>query len=260
MINLSRIRPIHSKKRLIIFAGVLLVLVLAVAYSLWSKQTWDVYRPTYTQQEQAIKIDLATVATAKVTTPEERTEVLAHLVTLSEKIATTDQAVCHIHPFVAWQAKLGKALAAAQADCSAMVSQVAQLQTPLKKVTTYTKNDNELATILAAIPQTGELADDTWDKQVVLWQDCASAVDRLSVGSDFAPVKQSALTKVNAVRDAWQAVIAAHQAKDKAKYIAAQGGLAQSLDGLNELSVTSEKELSGLVKELEKAAATAISS
>lgn len=250
----------HSKKRLVIFVGIFLVLVLAVAYTLWSKQTWDAYRPTYTQQEQDIKTDLTTVATAKVTTAEERTKVLAHLVTLTDKIATTDQAVCHIHPFLAWQAKLGKALAAAQADCSAMVSRVAQLQAPLKKVTTYTKNDNELAAILAGIPQTGELADDTWDKQVLLWQDCASAIDKLSVGTDFVPVKQSALTKVSAVRDAWQAVIAAHQAKDKAKYVAAQGGLAQSLDGLNEISVTSEKELSGLVKELEKAATMAIGS
>lgn len=236
--------------------SLLLVVVGLGIYALWSKQTWAAYRPTYTQQHQDIKTELARVTTAKVTTPEERMRVLTSLERLTQKIELTDQTVCHIHALVSWQTKLGKELDEARTDCNAMVQQVTQLQGPLKKVTTYTKDDNELAKILAAIPQPGELADDTWDKQIVVWQDAATAIEKLSVSTSFKPVKQSALTRINVVRDAWQAVIVANQAKDKAKYIAAQDGLARSLDGMNEISVVGEKELSGLVKELEKAATT----
>jgi hypothetical protein len=240
--------------------SVLLILIGVVSYGLWSKQTWDAYQPTYTQRHQAIIADVTAITTAKATTDKERRDVLTSLKKLTEKIQTTDQTVCHTHPLIAWQVKISNELNAAQSSCAAMVSKVTRLEAPLKKVTTYTKNDNELAAILATVPQSSELADDAWDKQVSIWQDAGKAMEKLSVSSEFTPVKQLATAKTLSVRDAWQAVIAAHQAKDKSKYLAAQGDLARALDALNEITVLSEKELQPLRTELEKATSVAVAS
>jgi hypothetical protein len=135
-----------------------------------------------------------------------------------------------------------------------------KLSGPLQKVIAYIRDDNKLAAILATAPQSGELADTTWEAQVISWQKMITDIEGTTVSPVFTSVKVLAVTRSVAVKDAWQAVIAAHQAKDKAKYLAAQDDLAHALDELNEITITSEKELMPLTAELEKAVSSVLDS
>lgn len=253
-------RSLRPKKRVAILVSILLVIASAGGYALWSKQVWGAYQPAYTQQHQNLKNDINQLVKAPTTTPEERKAVLSSFESMSRQTNVSDQKPCHIHPAVAWQAKVWHSLETAQADCVATMTSATKLGGPLQKVTAYIQDDNKLAVILAAAPQSGELADDTWETQVVSWQKLITDTEGLSTSTAFTPVKLLAVTRITAVKNAWQAVVAAHRVKDKAKYLAAQDDLAHALDGLNEITVTSEKELLPLTVELEKTASDVLDS
>jgi hypothetical protein len=246
-------RPLHSKKRITILIGTLLIIIMAGGYTLWSKQIWDAYRPAYIQRHQTLKDDINKLAEASTVTAEDRKAVLTDLEDMTRQIDVFSQKLCDVHPAVAWQAGVWRDLKSAQNDCSVIMKKVAKLGDPLQRVTAYIQDDNKLALLLTAAPQSGELADDTWEAQAALWKKTGTDIENMSASSAFTPVKKLAVTNVTTVKDAWQAVSAAHQAKGKAKYLAAQDGLAHALDGLNEITIMSEKELLPLASELEKA-------
>jgi hypothetical protein len=260
MISLSRLRPLRSKKHVIILVGSVLVLISAGSYVLWSKQVWDAYQPTYTQWHQTLKTDIAALAEAPTASPDDRKAVLSSFERVTKQADVANQTLCQIHPAVAWQANIWHNLQAVRTDCATTVASAAKLGDPFQKVTTYIQDDNKLAAIITTAPQSSELADDAWEAQVTAWQKMTTDIESTSASAAFAPVKKLAVTQVTAVKDAWQAVITAHQAKDKAKYLAAQDSLAHALDGLSEITVMSEKELQPLTIELEKAISGVIDS
>jgi hypothetical protein len=253
MMRLSHMRPLHSKKRITILIGILLIIIMAGSYTLWSKQMWDAYQPAYIQRHQTLKDDIDKLIKAPTATPQDRKAVLGKLENMTRQIDVFGQKLCDVHPAAAWQAGVWRDLKSAQNDCSAIMKKVAKLGDPLQRVTAYIQDDNKLALILTAAPQPGELADDTWAAQAALWKKTGTDIENMSASSAFTPVKKLAVTNVTTVKDAWRAVSAAHQAKDKVKYLAAQDGLAHALDGLNEITVMSEKELLPLTGEVEKA-------
>lgn len=260
MISLPRMRILRSKKRIAILIALLIVVISAGGYVLWSKQTWDAYQPAYTQQHQNLKNDINRLIQAPTASLEDRTAILNGLESVSRQSDVASQKQCQVHPVVAWQAKIWRSLDTAQINCTATMMSVAKLGSPLQKVTAYIRADNKLAAILATAPQSGESVDTTWEAQVTSWQKIATDIEGTTTSAAFSPVKTLAMTRTMAVKDAWQAVITAHQAKDKAKYLAAQDDLAHALDGLNAITITSEKELGPLTVELEKAISSVLDS
>lgn len=260
MISLPRMRLLRSKKRIAVLVAMLVVVISIGCYGLWSKQTWDAYQPAYMQQHQNLKNDINKLVQAPTATPEDRTAILKGLESVSRQTDVSSQRQCQVSPVVAWQAKVWRNLEAAQDNCATTMTSATKLGSPLQKVTAYIQDDNKLAAILATAPQSGELADSTWEAQVASWQKMITDIEGTTVSPAFVSVKTLAATRTTAVKDAWQAVIAAHQAKDKAKYLAAQDDLARALDELNEITITSEKELTPLTTELEKAISSVLDS
>ncbi|MET0980113.1 MAG: hypothetical protein ABWX90_02555 [Candidatus Saccharimonadales bacterium] len=248
--RLRRLRSLHPKKLVIILTCVLLVVIGVSVYAFWSKSVWDAYQPSYINQHQNLKNDINKLVKAPTTTSDDRKVVLSGLEHASQQTDMSSQTMCRVHSAVAWQTKVWRNLESAQAACVETMTNLSKIGSPLQKATAYIKDDNKLAAILAAVPQSGELADDAWQSQIDSWQKAETEASAMTVSPAFSPVKKLAVSQLSAVKAAWQAVVAAHQAKDKTKYLAAQDNLATALDELNEIPILSEKELGGLTEEL----------
>lgn len=221
------------------------------SYILWSKQIWAQFTPSYIQWHQSIKADIDRITALPISTNKEQDVVVARLTDVSNKINTEQRTVCTVNSLVQWQQKMVAVLNDAHVACQKMIASTAEFQKRLAIVIAYSKDDQVLAKIITSVPQSGELADDSWEKQVTAWGDAMKAAEKMSVSDAFKPMQQLAIKHMTATKAAWQEVIAAHQAKDKSKYLAAHSTLASAIDGFNEISVTSQQTFTKLSSELE---------
>jgi hypothetical protein len=252
MMRLSRLRQMRSKKYLII-ASLVLAAFLVGGYILWSKQVWAQYTDIYVKWHQELNTEIKAVSGLPTTTVKEQDALLDRLDGMSQRISSQQAALCATTPLVQWQQRVISAYESAQNDCQKKMTAVVSFQKQLDSVIAYIKNDQELAKILATATPAGELADGVWGDQVSMWSKAIDSTGKLAVSAAFKPTQQQALDRMTAVKVAWQELIAAHQLKDKAKYVEAQNTLGASYDGLNSIMVDSEKRLLVLSSSLNSA-------
>lgn len=255
----QHLRRLHKKSLLII--GVSVILIGVIGYVAWSKQVWDGYQSHYTQWQQAIGASTQEASALPVATPAERATVVDRLAAITKHIQATSTDACEVSPFAQWQETLIAALKAKRATCQAMTKKLAEFRGSLVKTVEYAKADAALSTVLTFVPQSDELSDDAAiSAQLAAWTKAADTVSKLTVSTEFKPIQQLALKQMTDVKAAWQEVIAANQAKDKKRYLAAQDKLAATLDGLDEISLTSQKAAATLTSKLKVTAAAAFDS
>lgn len=228
----ARLRPY---KRTIITSSVLLFILVAVGYGLWSKSVWAEYEPSYTQWRQSVKIDVDRAVALPIKTAKEREAALTAHQEVVQRITATYQAQCAVPASVGWQARFIDSLQAREATCRAELDRVVQFKVTLEQVITYLEDDLAIANVIATIPQPAELADAEWLQQVETWGVIIQKTTNLTVSESFEPTKMELLERISTIRTAWQKVIAASDAKDRTAYVAAQKTLAAAYDDVNEL-------------------------
>jgi hypothetical protein len=237
--------------------NILLCILVIGTYILWSKQVWGQYTPTYVQWHQAIQANVSTAVALPATNAKEQDVVFAQFKDIMRQIDAKQSTLCTINPLIHWQQQVINSLKDMETTCQQKVAAIVMFKSQLKKVIDYNNDDQNLARILTAIPKADELADDTWVKQVEVWDGAVKATEKLAISDNFKATRQLAVEQMTAIKTAWQEVIAAHQAKDKQKYITAQATLATAIDGLDEIAVASEKATIALSNDLGKAANSA---
>lgn len=252
VIALSRPHGWRSKKALLIMSAILFVVAVG-SYTLWSRHTWAQYTPRHTQWHQAIKSDVGKVIELPVASEKDQDALLVRLESLSRRISSEQASMCEVPAVVSWQQRFIAGYRDMQTACGKMVAGVALFQKQLTTVTTYIADDRKLAVISAKAVPPSEASDDVWGAQVELWGRVADEVKHLSVSAAFKPTQQVAVERMTAVKAAWQELIAAHQLKDKVKYVAAQSALGASYDGLDTITLDDTKHLSALTDELSAA-------
>jgi hypothetical protein len=240
MIRLSRLRQLHSKKYLIL-ASILLSVFLIGGYALWSKQVWAQYGVTYAKWHQELNAKMRAISVLPTTTVKEQDVILDQFDGVSQRISFKQADLCTVTPLVQWQQRFIAVYESARSDCQKKMTDIVSFQKQLDSVIAYIKNDHELAKIIATATPAGELADGVWGNQVSTWGKAIDSAGKLSVSAAFQPTRQQALDRMTTVKVAWQELIVAHQLKDKVKYIEAQNKLGAAYDGLNDVSVASEK-------------------
>lgn len=251
MMNLRRLQTASSRKRLIVSCLLVVFLILTGSYILWSKQIWSQYTPTYTAWHHDIKSTVDEIVRLPATNVAERAMVNSRLKALSNQISTKQKNICTPHTLVQWQSGLMKSLAQARTACVEKIAPLGEFQKQLTVVMAYNDDDQKLAKIISSVPPANELNESEWLSQPGLWGKTAGAIATLSVSDAFKPTQQQAIKMTTAVKDAWEAVLAAHQVKDKAKYIAAVEALGKSYDGLDQIAVSSEATVAALARTLE---------
>jgi hypothetical protein len=253
MMRFSRLHPRSlSKRHLTIWGGSILVVLTIIGYTIWSLQAWKQYEPTYAQWYQQIKEDVDKTVALPVATAEDRVHVHAAFLAITKQIDTRQDTICSLHPLLQWQAVIDP-LNKKQTTCQNKVKQAVIFNEQLKNVVLYLQNDQALATLIATIPQSDELNDDAWSKQVAVWTTVASSIKTMKVSEDFKPIQTQAEKQSLQVAAAWQEVDDANQAKDKKRFLASQDSLAGAYDGMNEITVMSNKITAELTRLLQEA-------
>lgn len=251
MMRLSRLRPPRSKRSvLMVGVGILLILAIVGGYMLWSKQVWAEYTPSYTQRHQEIQSNIKEAATLPVTNAKEQDATLARLKDVSSNMATEQKALCTVNIWVQWQQQMISAYRDAQDACREKASDITTFQNQLNLVIIFIENDRALAKIIDTVVPPNELADNAWGEQEVAWNSAIAAATKLSVSDAYKPTQQRAVEKMTAVKQGWIEFVAAHQQKDKVKYLAAQSKIGTSYDELNAIADESTKGLNALTKVL----------
>jgi hypothetical protein len=245
----------HKKAVIITLCG--LILIAVATYGFWSRQQWTQYQPVYTSQYETVKTSLNKLTTVAIATDKDKELALRQLRTTSQSIDKTHATLCDISPFVVWQESVIISLKKQREQCYEQQSKLADLSQQVKRTVRFIEDDNVTAKLLQGLPQVDEVADTAWQGQVATWQAKSQEIAKQTVGQDFKPAQQLAVQKTAAVAAAWQAVVAAHDAKDKQKYVASQADLAVAYDGLDEIAVKTAQVIELLAKAVDKEYQTA---
>ncbi|HEX7484352.1 MAG TPA: hypothetical protein VF281_04365 [Candidatus Saccharimonadales bacterium] len=243
---------LRRHKKLVILISIGLILIIFALYGLWSRQQWMQYQPSYTAQYQAVKTSFNKLTANPVVTDKDKETVLKQLTVTSESIDKTQAAMCTINTLVAWQESVIASLKQERQRCSEQQTKLVSLNQEVKRAVVFVNDDDVTAKLLKGLSQVDEVTDGAWQEQVNVWQAKSQAIEKITVSKDFKPVQQLAVQKTAAVATAWQGVIAAHAAKDKQKYVAAQAGLAAAYDGLDGIAVATAEIIETIAKAVEK--------
>jgi hypothetical protein len=239
-------------KRLVVVTICAFVIATMLGYAAWSKQQWSEYHPSYVAHQTAIRASLDSLKSRSVTAVVDKTKVRTDLVEVSRQIETRGKGSCQVNSLVAWQAALMKSLQQEQEQCQAQMVKLAALNEPLKRLIAFLNNDEAVAKELGRVSSTDEVADTAWQAQLDVWQSVNQAIKKQSVAGDYKSVQTLAVEKTNTVVTAWQAIIAAHSAKDKQAFMSAQSGLGQAYDELDMVSIETAKVAASLAKAVEE--------
>lgn len=245
-------------KKAVIWSGIAILLVVITGYVLWSQQLWAQYQPSYMQWRHDIHTEVDSAVALPTATEDERAAVIAKFADIAQHVEDVERVTCWVSPVVAWQANIVDSLADARADCQSAAADMKGFEARLQSVIAYLQDDQALAVIMA-ISQPDELADDEWPAQVQIWTKAVQSTKGLSVSDNFKPVQELAIAKMTSIKTAWENAVAAHKAKDKKQYLAAQAALAGAYDGMYDVAGASEKIGSELSAELQKTFTTAFS-
>jgi len=244
-------RKIYAHRLIIaIIAGVVL---LVAVYAFWSKYTWDEYETRYTGWHSSTRGQVGDAFALPATTDKERNNKLSALKKASDAIITAKSSLCSVNNLVGWQRFIG-ALHNREKKCQEMMGAAATFAEKTKGAIGYLESEKALTAIISSIPsQKPELVESDWAAQAAAWHAAAGKVDTLAANANFAPVKQVAQITTKKIDAAWQEIIAANAAKDKARYLKAQSQLADSYGTLGDITGVSTKQLKTLLDPLQLA-------
>ena len=250
MMKLSRpsLNLLKHHKRLVVSTVCAFVVVALLGYAAWSKQQWNGYQPSYRAHQATIQASLDALTSQPVATVTDKTKLRTDLAEVSRQIDARSKKDCQVNPLVAWQAAVVKSLQQEQDQCRAQMAKVAALNEPLKRTIAFLGTDEAVAKEFAKLSSADELADTAWQAQLDSWQSINKAIQKQSVASDYEPIQKLATDKTSAVVMAWQAIIAAHEAKDKQAFTSAQAELGRAYDELDTISIETAKVMAELAK------------
>lgn len=242
-------------RRKTIVIGLVAIIVLVIAgYVLWSKQSWDAYEKNYQATHVNLKDKLSKAVGLSVTNEQDRQNKLVTLDRVAEDVALLKDTTCTINVLVAWQRGPIKAFDEREEACKRMVSAVLPLGDKIRTVTQYLRNEEALAKVVKSAQNTkSELAEADWQSQADAWHKTIELVAASPSTSEFAPIKLIAGESLKSINDAWQSLLAAHGAKDKIKFLEAQGRLGEAYASLENVTVASTKQLKTLLDALQAA-------
>lgn len=226
---------------------VALIMLAIGLYTLWSITTWNNYQARFTGLQNDAQSKIKSALDLKVETSEERAKKLDALKAARDSLPEDKNALCEVNPLVDWQNLVGN-LREQKERCSETKASLVGIRGTLSKVVEYLDSEHALANVLSKLPAGGEVAEGEWVKQRDGYKAVQKSVTDLQVSSGFASVKQTATEKLTAVVAAWDEILAAHDAKDKARYTKAAATLAASYDGLSAIGATSTGHLQPLIE------------
>lgn len=239
-------------RRFIIGGCVFIAFIAFAAYGWWSNAAWNSYESRYVGMQQRINTQLTATFSLQSDTADEKQVKLAELSKLQTELGASNS-LCSQNKLIDWQQRVIKEYAKRDERCREGQSLIASFEVRLRAVVEYLQNEHALAAMLAVGPLQAEVSESEFEGQLQAWRSIAESIKNTRNADSFETVKQSAMDTTGNVVKAWEEVVVAHQAKDKARYTRANQELAASYDRLENITATSAKELVRTVDNLKEA-------
>lgn len=252
--RLLRFKQGLSRRRMLIIGGAIVVLLIA-GYGFWSMNTWNTYKTSYENWQKDLRKDVDGAIALPVSTQAERAKKKTAFKNVSNEIISAQRSLCSVSGMIAWQHVIGT-LREREEACARIIVQASTFGEKMQQVTTYLEYEQTLTKALATAISTSsdKVTESTWGAQTTIWRDAEKAITKIPTSEAlFQPVRTGAIDKVKAIEFAWGELIAAHTAKDKAKYTEAQAKLAVAYEALPSLANTSSQQFKNVTESLQKA-------
>ncbi|HEU5122259.1 MAG TPA: hypothetical protein VFT59_05445 [Candidatus Saccharimonadales bacterium] len=247
------IKAFIKKYRILLLTTVVLLLVVSV-YAAWSKVMWDSYQERTGRRAHEVKTKLDSALAMPGKNEEDRKKKLTALETAHRLMANGQE--CALNSLIDWQ-RLWGGLSRRVEECRKSKENLAALEAATEDVTSYLKNEQVLSDILNQAPRTPEVAEESWVAQVTAWNTVATQVSTMSSSEVFKSTKQTASNVSNSIATAWDKLLKAHKAQDKAGYEEAHLQLVRSYGGLSAISDVAASQAEPLFRKFDEAYAGA---
>lgn len=236
----------HHKKRWIIVVSLCVLAAVVGCYVFASIKNWENYEQqnarNLTSLRQKTDQALEKISQSKL----KRDEKMQQFDQLSASLKESS-GLCGNSLLFSWQQSL-PANKTKVDDCQDQSKRFATLQSKLDVIIAHLKSEQELTSLIAAASNVkmnpGE-AD--WPLILQQWSTAEEQLRKKNVTKTFESTKAKGIEKLQAIRAAWQALIDANKAKDRAKYEAAASSLSLSYGALSEITQSAETALVSLI-------------
>jgi hypothetical protein len=220
-----------------------------MGYILWGNAAWANYHTSYGRRKAEVKANIDTALKMPASSAKERAAKLKALSSTSKKITSQDK-LCAVNSMIGWQQSISGSYKKWRQECESTQSSIDSLNSELRVVVAYMKNDQALASLLStALAATDKkVTESSFSAVLAKWKTAVAAVKEMDVPTEFAPVKAKAQKAVSNVDAAWKALVTAHAAKDEAKYEKALTSLSSAYFAVADVERVSTEQVAGLSK------------
>lgn len=239
-----------ARKQIIVGLISLALIGVAGLYTWSSIASWRSYESRLLDEQQAYESLKDQALQGK--TPTSRLEAVQKL---DDKLERRNE-LCTVNPLYGWQSWLIPALKDGVKKCTDKVKQLNAVAKPLSVLRDYLEAEAKIREIMSSLASDVAFSENNWKERGLQRVTLAKkALNDLRASTESDELRNQALGLVTATEKAWQALIAASDAKDKAAYLAASEQVIKSYAEFSALADTSDDILQKQVQAVTAAAA-----
>ncbi len=237
------------RKWWLIGGGIFSGLILVAGFVIWSAVSWQSYERQYVTWHATLKAKADDALTLPAKTVAEREKKQASLSTLQTS-AEEGSRNCESYGLLHWQ-RFVPLVKQRMDNCRRVTGGVKQFGADLKLNVDYIASERSMTKIMTTNVTT-KVEEAGATQQPQYWLDVLKKLNAQKPSKQFEPVIQLAKTKTTTLQQSWQALVAASEAKDRAKYEAAIAQLTATYESMREIADLSEKTFLPLAVATEK--------
>lgn len=239
-----------SRKKTLIITGVL-VSMLLMTYCGLSVWMWTNYKDSYTNRHNNVKIKLNSAMGLPTTTAEQKAKWLAALGTVANDTSVSN--LCTLNIVYRWQQSIVPALKNEVASCQTLQGKMDTLRGSLTLAIDTIRADEAIAAILSEPLKSTTVDETAYQAEIDAWSKAKDALNAVNAAKGAMSVKAAAISAAEAIRVAWNALMAANMAHNASQYQTALKGLTGAYGGLTNVSDESKKVLQTTANTVQKA-------
>lgn len=224
--------------------------VLLVAYGVMSTWAWSQSKVTYTDWRSSVKGKLDLAMGMPVTTAEQKTKWLDALDVASNAAAEPNKCIVGLYQ---WQQAVIPALKSEAEDCQHTRNTIDTLHSSLTTVVKSIRTDEAIAAILSELLKTTTVNEAAYQTEIDSWSKASASLRAVDAPNEVTGVKAASIAAAEAIKMAWNALMAANTVQNASQYQTALGVLSEAYGSLNNVSSESKKALQTAAGAVQKA-------
>ena len=242
----------HSKRWWMIVIVSMVIGLSVVVYAIYSLMSCSSYHEHTQQWQTTTKQRLDTALALQATSPDQRSRRLTALKATTAYIRSSQTSTCKPARLTGWQLAF-EGPKRMRGACAMYSKKVGLISGQLSRVTGYLEDEAQVTNLLRpALKLSGTVNEASWQQTATVWSQAHTSISNLSASSEFNRTKQEAVSVTLALETTWKELIAAHDAKDKARFVAAITKVQEAYTRLAGISTVNDSQLTFLTIRLQQ--------